>query len=230
MADPERDRIRRTLEEFLGLGLMPHDGADLLQIRRLSAAVDSCIYLDSHMADCPHYPSALHLLEASLPLRPERGLVLEFGVDSGRTINFIAERVAGTVYGFDSFDGLPEDWRPDFPLGSFRRSALPEVRDNVVLAVGWFDATLPDFIRAHPAPVAFLHVDCDLYSSTRTILHYLRGGITTGTVIVFDEYFNYVGWRHHEYKAFQEFIAATGLDYRYLGVVPGHQQVAVQIR
>jgi len=48
-------------------------------------------------------------------------------------------------------------------------------------------------------------------------------------VIVFDEYFNYPGWRQHEYKAFQEFIANTGLKYRYIGFSAEKGHVAVQI-
>jgi hypothetical protein len=46
---------------------------------------------------------------------------------------------------------------------------------------------------------------------------------------VFDEYLNYPGWQDHEFKAFQEFIAETGLKYRYLGYVATNVQVAVQI-
>ena len=37
-----------------------------------------------------------------------------------------------------------------------------------------------------------------------------------GTVIVFDEYFGYRGWREGEFKAWQEFVAARGLRYEYL--------------
>jgi hypothetical protein len=57
----------------------------------------------------------------------------------------------------------------------------------------------------------------------------LRPRIGPGTVIVFDEYFNYPGWRQHEYKAFQEFIAESGLTYRYLGFAAEKGHVAVII-
>jgi hypothetical protein len=46
---------------------------------------------------------------------------------------------------------------------------------------------------------------------------------------VFDEYFNYPGWQQHEFKAWQEFVAASGLSYEYLGLVRNNQQVAVRI-
>ena len=97
--------------------------------------------------------------------------------------------------------------------------------------VGWFDRTLPTFLDRFPdKPVAFLHVDCDLYSSTQTIFAQLKSRIVPGTVIVFDEYFNYPGWEGHEYQAFAEFIQHTRLHYKYLGLVPNHQQVCVKIR
>ena len=45
---------------------------------------------------------------------PRSGLVLEFGVASGSSITGIAgEMPHRTVYGFDSFEGLPEDWTDD---------------------------------------------------------------------------------------------------------------------
>ncbi|WP_051656756.1 hypothetical protein [Butyrivibrio sp. AE3004] len=75
-----------------------------------------------------------------------------------------------TIYGFDSFEGLPEDWftaSTDFNEGSLRQGKIPEVRKNVELVVGLFDATLTDFLEAHKENVAFMHIDCDLYSSTK---------------------------------------------------------------
>ena len=74
-----------------------------------------------------------------------------------------------------------------------------------------------------------MHIDCDLYSSTQTILAQLRDRIVPGTILVFDEYFNYPGWEVHEHRAFAEFIQATGRRYEYVGLVPSHQQVAVRI-
>jgi hypothetical protein len=49
-----------------------------------------------------------------------------------------------------------------------------------------------------------------------------------GTVLVFDEYFNYPGWERHEFKAWREFAAAHGVDYEY--VAYARQQVTVRIR
>ena len=171
----------------------------------------------------------LELLSRAIEIAAPDGLFLEFGVASGRTISHISSIRSGDIYGFDSFQGLPEDWRTGYPRGAFA-GAAPEVPQNVHLLTGLFSHTLPDFLGETPGAVSFVHVDCDLYSSTKVILDTLVGRIVPGTVIVFDEYFNYPGWRQHEFRAFQEFVASHDISYNYTFFVPSHQQVCVVIR
>lgn len=185
--------------------------------RRLRAALESVDYADMRMQGALICSKRRAVLDYGLGMAAKPGLFMEFGVWSGRSINHIASRHPGVVHGFDSFEGLPENWSMDFLKGDFdTRGRLPNVRSNVRLHVGWFDRTLPEFIAENDDSVAFLHVDCDLYSSTKTIFQFLGDRIGPGTVIVFDEYFNYPGWQMHEFKAFQEFIAERSLHYRYL--------------
>lgn len=159
------------------------------------------------------------------------GIYLEFGVYKGETVNIIAETVPEKIiYGFDSFEGLPEDWREGFGKGGFNLNGnLPKVNKNVRLIKGWFNETLPGFVKAHPEPCAFIHVDCDLYSSTKTIFDNLKNQIVSGTVIAFDEYFNYPGWQQGEYKAFMEFVEENNLEFEYVARTE-HEQVAVKIK
>jgi hypothetical protein len=172
------------------------------EISPLAAAVDSAIYAQKHMSGKPRLSDRLHLLSFALSQLSIAGLFLEFGVHSGTTVNHIANTVPDQkVFGFDSFEGLPEAWG-GAPAGTFAQPELPQVRLNVELVQGWFDRTLPPFVeRVKGTPVAFLHIDCDLYSSTQVVLMQLRDRIVKGTVIVFDEYFNYPDWRKHEYLA-----------------------------
>ena len=160
------------------------------------------------------------------------GLMLEFGVYSGNSINYIANKVKpSSVDGFDSFEGLPEFWRDGFGEGHFAVNGLPKVEHNVRLHKGWFDDTLPEYLSDIDSgrKVSYLHVDCDLYSSTQTIFQLLADKIVSGTIIVFDEYFNYPGWQNGEFKAFKEFIASSGRKYEYLTYNRLHEQVAVRI-
>ena len=168
-------------------------------------------------------------------------LWLEFGVASGHTINYISNFTKEHVYGFDSFEGLPEKWRDGFDKGAFNRNGdLPSVNSNVVLIKGWFDTTLPDFIKAQNKKVSFIHMDADLYSSTKCIFDTLKEYIDTDCVIVFDELVNYPGFDGDkgELKAFYEFITENNVDYEWIGMngVPigmsgyEHENVAVIIR
>lgn len=157
-------------------------------------------------------------------MRPD-GLWLEVGVYSGITIRRIAKFAPGVIYGFDSFEGLPEDWnrgrqisrKGDFGTGG----TLPEVPANVRLIPGWFDETLPAFAAENPGPVAFIHVDCDLYSSTATVFETLEDRIGPGTVVVFDELINYTTFQDHEWKALYELVLRTGLTFEWLGTFGG---------
>jgi hypothetical protein len=79
----------------------------------------------------------------------------------------------------------------------------------VRLHPGWFEGSIPAWLESNPGPVAFIHVDCDLYRSTQTIFMLLAERIVPGTIILFDEYFNYPNWEQHEFRAFQEFVPTT---------------------
>ncbi|MEW5827329.1 MAG: class I SAM-dependent methyltransferase [Chloroflexota bacterium] len=166
-------------------------------------------------------------------VRPNQqaGMVCEFGVAAGKSINYIAQSLPDArIFGFDSFEGLPEDWRDGAPKGTFRTAQLPKVAANVSLIQGWFNETLPCFLDEHPEPVIFLHVDCDLYSSTRTVFTALEKRLCPGTVILFDEFFNYPGWKDGEIRAFTEFVEHTGLQYEYLGYNRYGTQAAVVVK
>jgi hypothetical protein len=135
------------------------------------------------------------------------------------------------VHGFDSFQGLPADWRGTKERkGKFdRQGRPPQVPGNVRLHVGWFDQTIAAFKAENGEKLALLHVDCDIYESAKIIFDNLGDRIASGTIIVFDEYLNYPGWRLHEFKAFQEFVGATGKKYEYIGFAAEKGHVAVRI-
>ena len=169
------------------------------------------------------------------------GLWLEFGVWVGTSINLIAQIMNTlqygdkTIYGFDSFEGLPENWT-DPETGEQQKEGykgcfdlqgqFPQKRfSNIEFVKGWFDDSLPDFVKKHTDPIALLHIDSDLYSSAKTIFDCVGGQIVPGTVIMFDEFYNYTGYQAHEYKAFKEFVEKRNVEYQWISHVdaPGRQ-------
>jgi len=141
------------------------------------------------------------------------GLVLEFGVASGSSINFIAKQLPDRlVYGFDSFEGLPEDWRwtegLHQPKGTFACRVPANLLPNVHIVKGLFQDTLPRFMEwaRSSERIAFVHIDCDLYSSTKYVLDMLgKDGWLDGAIVVFDELCNIPAYDEHEGRALAEF-------------------------
>jgi len=196
-------------------------------IRALAKSVD---YIEEHMPDALGFDTQKQILAYSVSETKVSGHYLEFGVFSGGTIRYLARlRPEQAFHGFDSFEGLPEAWS-GFNLGrsAFAKGGrMPRVPRNVTLHKGWFSETLPKWRQEFGGPVAFVHVDCDLYSSTRDVLDQLADRLQAGTVIVFDEYFNYPNWERHEFKAWQEFVEQHQVQFDYLAYA--RQQVAVRI-
>lgn len=196
-------------------------------IRALERSVD---YIESNMADALGFDTQKELLSFALRETKVSGHYLEFGVYTGGTIRYIAKLMPHQpIHGFDSFEGLPSAWSGfNLAASAFSlRGKLPRVPPNVVLHKGRFNDVLPGWCRDNPGPVAFMHIDCDIYSSTADILNALEGRLQPGSVIVFDEYFNYANWERHEFKAWKECVARQGITYEYLGYA--RQQVAVRV-
>ena len=196
------------------------------------SAKESAKFIIKNMHNVPSFSGRFKMYEHILKNHNKEGLYLEFGVHVGNSINAIARiKSDKIIYGFDSFKGLPENWITDYPKGHFKMNTMPEVNSNVVLIEGYFEDSLPEFIKEHGNfDISFINIDCDLYSSTKTIFDNLKGHISQGTIICFDDFFNYPNWQQHEYKAFMEFLDETGFDVEYLGYVYLNTKVALKIK
>lgn len=156
------------------------------------------------------------IIEQVPSIRNTDQTIAEFGVYSGYSLALLSSSCPNaSLHGFDSFEGLPEDWRPGFPAGSFGDKGIlqymPEVPENVTLHKGWFEETVGALFEPDIQPLALLHIDCDLYSSTVTALEASRHLLREGTLVVFDEYQGYPGWEDHEAKAWTEFCHRHGI-------------------
>ena len=223
-----REVVRRCLRKLIEIAI-----TDVDLMGSLRDIASSVAFEREHLASAAHFKGRAQLFRHALDLvASDDGLFLEFGVYKGDSINRLAGLKPGVHWhGFDSFVGLPEAWTMGARAGAFGVGGrLPPVRDNVTLIAGFFEQTLKPFAAEHcGAKVAFLHVDCDLYSATRTILAELGDMLQPGCIIVFDEYFNYTGWQDGEYKAFVEFVAEKKRTFDYIGYVRTGGQVAVRL-
>jgi hypothetical protein len=223
--------LRGAADRVIGevRGVEVRDRRDTFAAAEREAVVSTARFVQRELREARHFGHPHATLEHALTLAPTGGMALEFGVFTGTTLKIIAaRRDGGGVYGFDSFAGLPENWRTGFDTGTFGVDILPEV-PGAELVVGLFDDTLPGFLATHPGPVDLLHVDADLYSSAVTVLEQVGPRLRVGSVIVFDEFFNYPGWEEHEARAWREFTAAQGVGFRYEAYTFDHEQVVVRI-
>jgi len=233
------DENNNTLKFFLGIAYQYYgeDAKSAALIDSISKNADiypeisSWNYLQNEFFSNPKLVGTnTKTIQIAIDAAKLDGLNLEFGVYNGKSIRRIALLINEDIHGFDSFEGLPESWN-DEPQGSYSaEGCLPEVPKNVVLHKGWFNETLPGFIREFKAPIRFLHIDCDLYSSTKTILDLLAPKIVSGTVIVFDEFIGYKSWDRDEFKAFKEAAQLYGWKYELLTFSFVTKQVALIIK
>jgi hypothetical protein len=124
---------------------------------------------------------------------------------------------AGKLLLFDSWQGIPCDWRLSprrtEPRGSWT-FARPEISDpRAVFVDGWFENTLP---YSFGGQIGLLNIDCDVYSSTRDVLWGCNDWIDSGTAIIFDELIGYQNYKAHEYRALREWLRGTNRTMRWI--------------
>ena len=207
----------------------PHSHPNVFLDHLIEIIKGDVVGVDFHQVILPVKEHTREVLGYGLDQARIDGMILEFGVRTGNSINFLAHNTDSVVHGFDSFQGLPEAWVGQEPGAYTTHGELPEVPSNVRLHVGLFDETLPEFLAEPPRPIRFMNVDCDLYSSTKTIFEHLAERVVPGTIIVFDEYLINPTWRDDEYKAFQEFVERYSWKYEYIAFCLFSKQAVVKI-
>lgn len=153
-----------------------------------------------------------HLIESVKQISIE-GHWCEFGVREGRSLQWLINEHPNTViHAFDSWKGLPEDWNHGTGTVADMSCEPPVVPEHIQLHKGWFKDTLPIWKQNNDGPIAFLHMDADIYSSTKEVLVSLDEQIVPGTVITFDEFCNFrlsgkmSKWQDQEFRALTEWL------------------------
>ena len=156
-------------------------------------------------------------------INPEYTMVLEFGVSKGTSTRILRDNllIESSLYGFDSFEGLPEDWNEGGYESGYKgdfttNGVVPDI-SGVTFIKGWFADTIPPFVEEHKGTkVGLMHLDADIYSSTKLVLESFNEMIVPSTILVFDEWcqparddIRNKPWLNNEQRAFHEWA----LDY-----------------
>lgn len=161
------------------------------------------------------------------------GLLLDLGVWIGWSTRLLAEKADRRVYGFDTFEGLVEDWQvEDRAVVKAGALSIAEpyaqrligdtgvtIEDGIPSALGrdvefvkgsTYD-TLAPFLDAHTGPIRLFHMDLDTYESCLHALETCKERFEVGSILVFDEYLVTNG----EMRAFYEFQEKYGFEFQY---------------
>ena len=222
--------VRKIFEGPAGIvsRFFRHD-YNVVDIVYKNAAERSAIFVYENMSNAIVCRSKEDLWRLSISYADASLVWLEFGVYKGNSINFFSNHCK-SIYGFDSFEGLEENWNGNFMTkGMFNMSGkFPKVNSNVKLIKGYFNISLPKFINNYiNLEVSLIHLDCDTYESTIYVLNTLQKYFTKNAIIIFDDFFGAPGYEVGQYKALFDFINLNNFKYEYLGY--SRQSISIKI-
>lgn len=133
----------------------------------------------------------------------------EFGCWGGRTFALAYHEIRrhrheARLWAFDSFQGLPSikeegDEHPVWKKGTMATSidefnaicALNGIPTDAYSVVpGFYDETLTRLSPDNaPTNISLAYVDCDMYSSSKSVMRFLEPRLKHGMIIAFDDYF-----------------------------------------
>lgn len=184
---------------------------------------------------------ATEIIDWCLEKAPKTGMALEFGIGFSRTFKQIAK--TRHLHGFDSFKGLPESWRSGLPKGTFSNAGMIKAdlyekcadgRLSGTIWEGWFEDTLPKFIAENQTDlergIDFIHIDSDLYSSAVTALDGCAPYLKPGSIILFDEIFNYPGWNKDGVGEFAALMEWEVVGWEWIAYNPAGQEAAIRMK
>ena len=184
----------------------------------------------------------------------DMGTVLEFGTNNGGSLLYLYNHLPDTMklYGFDSFEGIPEPW-DSLPKGAIKGFGYPrelwvdhayllpqieaEVKatgvipqppqDNILIYKGLFAHTLPQLLKSGlPQDIRLIHFDADIYMGTRPVLDTICGQIGYRYYILFDELYSV----NHEFKAWMEFVELFKIEnWRIVAISQDGAQALIQV-
>jgi O-methyltransferase len=214
-----RETVARILPNGVPFAETLNNNAAFVSLRR------------NRFSDCPEFAQRIDLYRHIAAIAEGPIDYLEFGVWKGEATD--AWRKLNThpdsrFVGFDTFEGLPEDWEANHPKGTFSTNGTaPQIDDpRVAFVKGLFQDTLRGYLQATPLRNRLVvNIDCDLYSATLFVLGTLDKFFAPGTVIIFDDFYS----MNHETKAFIDYDKSFGRTWKALGRMPHCVKAAIEI-
>jgi O-methyltransferase len=229
-----RMRPRRQIADFLikGCGLRNLQGGKLQEsIRAVLDEIDLQRLRDAYPCTSFRDRAEMHRSVQELYLNGDAVDYLEFGVFQGESMRQwtrLNKHDDSRFFGFDSFEGLPEDWRAGQRKGHFDvRGTVPRIDDpRVKFVKGWFENTIPPFAHDFSAKNRLLlHVDCDLYGSAMLALVHFAPFMSKGSLLIFDEFYD----RENEFKAFMDWQAIYRKRFRIIAEMGNYGKICVEL-
>lgn len=215
-----KDRLEQHLQHLFYEQRDPC-GHQVLHANTLNKPYEACpdakLFVDTNFQLASCCSADAEVLQLASTYVAIDGEFLALGVGSGKAVNFLAAlNPKETIYCFDVMTEK-EEVAPFLP--------------NVHLDIGTFKQTLPSFIleTLQGKSVAFVFINCSSYESTKEAFHYLKGAIADQTILVFDEFYNFPGFRQQEMQALEEFLEENNFFVEYLAYNANHEQVAVRL-
>lgn len=204
---------------------------DLRITAQMQAASSSVNWLYAHADRVPAYRNRSELLEAIFPLIPPDGDFAEFGVFRGAITWFVRPRFPDRAYhAFDSWKGVPESMGLAVNKFGFSLDGkVPDLPPATTIHTGWFEETLPKWRAQFDSSIAFAYVDCDLYESVLTVLEAIADRVRPGSIVMFDDWFNFPNWQAHSFRAAREWTERHGLVLEPVGLTFLQHSVAFRL-
>lgn len=186
-------------------------------------------FYSPHRDHSKRYKLYQHIIDTQ-NLKNEAFDYVEFGVCQGHSIRWWVGNCINSdsrFYGFDTFEGLPEDWGV-YNKGDMSAN-IPRIDDTRVEFVkGLFQDTLQNFLATHNlrnGKRKIIHLDADLFSSTLYALTSLAPYMSKGDILIFDEF----NVPNHEFFAFKMFCESYYVKTKLIGAVNNYYQTAMVI-
>jgi O-methyltransferase len=213
-----RDLVAALLPAGIPGCALVRDNADFVKMRT------------ERFSECPEFAKRDDLYRHVASDLDEPIDYVEFGVRNGGSIRRWTELNKfphSRFFGFDTFEGLPEDWKPGYGKGSLSTGGIPEITDSrVTLAKGLFQDTLYPFLATTILEHRLvLNLDCDLYSSSLFAITAMDRQLQPGARILLDDFYTLP----HQFRAFADWDRAFHRNWRAIGRMSLCRKVAIEI-